>query len=347
MTMMRAVRLHGIPNDTRVDLIEAPRPAPDNVIVRLAAATVCANDWKEAMKGSRQMALPAPLGHELAGVVEWVGERVAGYAAGQRVCLRFAGAIYCGHCFCCLRGWHNLCEDWQIFKQPAGWVEQMAFSTRLDERVLPIPDTVGFEAAALVEPLACALVGVEAAEVQPGEEVVILGAGAMGLFNLQLALLAGAARAIVVDTVPMRLEMARRLGAQHTVDFKAVDPVSAVKELTGGRGAASVIECSGTLAGAGQALQMARKRGTVVWFAGFPRPAEVGVDANHVHYNGLRLTGTTGSTIRHAHRIINYLASGRLDVAPIITHRFKLEQAREALALGASQGESLKIVLEP
>jgi L-iditol 2-dehydrogenase len=84
-----------------------------------------------------------------------------------------------------------------------------------------------------------------------------------------------------------------------------------------------------------------------VWFAGFPRPADVTLDANELHYSGLQLTGTTGSTIRHAHKILNYLASGRLDVTPIITHHFKLEDARQALALGASQGDSLKIVLEP
>jgi L-iditol 2-dehydrogenase len=343
---MRAVRLHGVPNDTRLDWIEAPQPAPDNLIVRLTAATLCANDWKEALKGIR-LKLPAPLGHELAGVVEHVGEHITGYTPGQRVCLRFTSAIYCGHCFFCLRGLHNLCEQWVFFPEPAGWVEWMSFRQRLDERVLPIPDSVSFEAAALVEPLACALVGVEAASIQPGEEVVILGAGAMGLFNLQLALLAGAARAIVVDTVPLRLKVAQQLGATDVIDFKAVDSVAAVKDLSGGRGAASVIECSGTLAGAAQAVQMARKRGTVVWFAGFPRPAEVALNANHIHYSGLHLTGTTGSTIRHAHKIINFLATGRLDVTPIITHRFPLAQAREALALGASQGDSLKIVLDP
>lgn len=346
MATMRAVRLHAVPNDTRLDWIEAPEPTPDSLIVRLSAATICANDWKEALKGSR-LKLPAPLGHELAGVVEQVGAQVSGYAPGQRVCLRFTSAIYCGHCFYCLRGWHNLCDNWQFFEEPAGWVEQMRFSQRLAERVLPIPDNVSFEAAALVEPLACSLVGVEAANIQPGEEVVILGAGAMGLFNLQLALLAGAARAIVVDTVPLRLRIARELGATEVIDYKAADSVAAVRDLTHGQGAASVIECSGTLAGAAQAVKMARKRGTVVWFAGFPRPAEVTVDANFIHYSGLNLTGTTGSTIRHAHKIINYLSSGRLDIEPIITHRFKLEDARAALALGASQGDSLKIVLEP
>lgn len=345
---MRAVRLHAIPNDTRLDEIEAPKLTPGGVIVRLTAAAICANDWKAAMTGSSQMKLPALLGHELAGMVEEVSdaERVSGYSHGDRVCIRFASAIYCGHCFYCLRGWHNLCENWLFFEEPAGWVERMYFAARLDERLLPIPDSVSFEAAALVEPLACSLAGVEMADIQPGEEVVILGAGAMGLFNLQLALLGGAARVYVIDTVPMRLNIARQLGAAEVIDFRATDPVAAINDLTGGRGAASVIECSGTLAGAAQAVKMARKRGTVVWFAGLPRPADLTLDANHIHYSGIKLTGSTGSTIRHAHKIINYLSSGRLDVNPIITHRFKLEEAKEALELAARQGESLKIVLE-
>jgi L-iditol 2-dehydrogenase len=344
---MRAVRLHAIPNDTRLDELPEPVLAPDGVLVRLTAATVCANDWKAAMNGHSRLKLPTPLGHELAGVVEAVGPEVAGYRPGDRLAIRFAGAIYCGHCFYCLRAWHNLCEDWHVFPEPAGWVEQMHFNARLDERLLHIPATVSDEAAALIEPLACALAGIEMADVQLGEEVVILGAGAMGLFNLQLALLAGAARVYVVDTVPLRMRMARQLGAAEVIDFRATDPIATIKELTRGRGAASVIECSGTIAGARQAVQLARKRGTVVWFAGLPRPADLTLDANQVHYSGIKITGSTGSTIRHAHKIMDYVSSGRLSIAPVITHRFKLEEAQSALELGAGQGESLKILLEP
>ncbi|MDX1436324.1 MAG: zinc-binding dehydrogenase [Anaerolineales bacterium] len=347
MTSMRAVRLHGVPNDTHVDMIEAPVLTPDGVIVRLTAATICANDWKAAMKGSSRLELPTPLGHELAGVVEEVGDNISGYRPGDRVCIRFAGAIYCGHCYYCLRGMNNFCDNWLFFEQPAGWVEYMYFDARLEERLLPIADQVSFEAAALVEPLACALAGIDMADIQLGEDVVILGAGPMGLFNLQLALLAGAGRVFVIETVPSRAEIAERLGAAAVVDFKQQDPVKTVLELTGGSGAASVIECSGTLAGARQSIDMARKRGTVVWFAGFPKPAEIQIDPNRIHYGGINLTGTTGSTIRHAHKILGYLSAGRLDVEPIITHRFNLDRAREALEIAAEQGEALKIVLEP
>jgi L-iditol 2-dehydrogenase len=344
---MKAVRLHAVPNDVRLDELSDPAPAPGRVIARLKAATICANDWKMAFKGSRGIELPAPLGHELAGVVKAVGEGVKGYKPGDRVCIRFAGAIYCGHCFYCLRGWHHYCEDWIFFPEPAGWVELMSFSTRLDERLLHMPDNVSDEEGALVEPLACALAGVEKACIQPGEDVVVLGAGAMGLFTLQLALLAGAGRAIIVDTVPMRMEIARRLGAAETVDFKAGDPVAAIKDLTHGRGAASVIECSGSLAGAAQAVQMVRKLGTVVYFAGFPRPADIQMDANLIHYGGFNLTGTSGSSIRHSHLILDYLAARRLDVSPVITHRYTFEDAKQALELAASQSQALKIVLKP
>lgn len=347
MSMMRAVRLHGIPNDTRVDSIEAPELTSDGVLVRLTAATICANDWKAAMKGSSRMKLPEVLGHELAGVVEEAGEDVQGYAPGDRVCIRFAGAIYCGHCFYCLRGQHNFCENWIFFDRPAGWVEKMLFRERLEERLLPMSDVVSDEGGALVEPLACALVGVEAADIPYGEEVAILGAGPMGLFCLQLSLLAGASRVIVIDTVPFRLEMAKRLGASDWIDFRAMDPVEAVRALTKGRGAAAVIECSGTLTGAAQSIQMARKLASVVWFAGFPRPAELQIDANLIHYSGINLKGTSGSTIRHAHKILDWLAAGRLDIAPMITHRFQFEEAKHALDLCAGQSEVLKVVLRP
>ena len=344
---MRAVRLHGLPNDTRVDDIPSPEMNSNSVLVHLSAATICANDWKMAVKGSRGVDLPTTLGHELAGVVDEVGSNVKGYKPGDRVCIRFAGAIYCGHCFYCLRGLHHLCENWIYYPQPAGWVEKMIFDSRLDERLLPMADQVSFEAGALVEPLACSLAGVEQAQVQYGEEVVILGAGAMGLFCLELSLLAGAARVIVVDTVPGRLKIAQELGAQNVVDFKAGDPVEAVKNLTKGRGAASVIECSGSLAGAAQAVKMARKHGTVVWFAGLPTPADLQLDANLIHYSAINLTGSSGSSIRHSHKILGYLETGRLNYEPIITHHFHFDQAKEALDLAASQSQALKIVLEP
>jgi L-iditol 2-dehydrogenase len=344
---MKAVRLHALPNDTRLDELSDPLPGPGKVIARLKAATICANDWKMAFQGSRGIQLPVPLGHELAGVVESVGDGVKGYQPGDRVCIRFAGAIYCGHCFYCLRGMHHYCENWTMFTEPAGWVELMSFSSRLDERLLHMPDNVNNEEGALVEPLACSLAGVERASIQPGEDVVIIGAGAMGLFTLQLALLAGAGRAIMIDTVPMRLEIARQLGAFKTVDFKATDPIAAVKELTHGRGAASVIECSGSLAGASQAVQMVRKLGTVVYFAGFPRPADIQMDANLIHYGGFNLTGTSGSSIRHSHLVLDYLHAGRLDVTPVITHRYNFENAKQALELAATQSKALKIVMTP
>lgn len=343
----KAVQLHGIPNDTRVDILERPSLTPASVIVRLRAATVCANDWKAAMSGSSRLNLPSPLGHELAGEVEAVGEGVSGYSPGDRVCIRFAGAIYCGSCHYCLRGLHNYCENWHFFEEPAGWVEFMHFDQRLSERLLPIEDTISYEAAALVEPLACALFGIEAANILYGEDVVIQGAGPMGLFCLQFALLAGAGRAIVIDTVPFRLEVARSLGATHTVDFKTQDPVEAVRQLTDGMGASSVIECSGTTLGAAQSIQLARKRGTVVWFAGFPKPSSMEIDPNEIHYQGIQLTGTSGSTIRHAQKVLNLLRNGRLNVDPIITHRFHFEEAKQAIDMAAKQGETLKIVLEP
>jgi L-iditol 2-dehydrogenase len=344
---MKAVRLHAIPNDICLDEISDPKPGPGNVIARLKAATICANDWKMAFQGSRGIKLPAPLGHELAGVVESVGEGVEGYQPGDRVCIRFAGAIYCGHCFYCLRGMHHYCEDWTFFPEPAGWVELMSFSSRLDERLLHMPDNVSDEEGALVEPLACSLAGVEKACIQPGEDVVVIGAGPMGLFTLQFALLAGAGRAIMIDTVPMRLEIARQLGASEIVDFKATDPITAIKELTHGRGAASVIECSGSLMGASQAVQMVRKLGTVVYFAGFPRPADIQMDANLIHYGGFNLTGTSGSSIRHSHLVLDYLKAKRLDVTPVITHRYNFENAKQALELAATQSKALKIVLTP
>ncbi len=347
MSTMRAVRLHGIPNQVQVDEIPRPEISQEGVLVRLQAATICANDWKEAFQGRHSMELPAILGHELGGVVEKVGSNVSRYQPGDRVCIRFAGAIYCGHCFFCLRGHHNYCENWHFFKDPAGWVELMVFNERIEERLLPISNRVSFTAAALVEPLACSLWGIEKAAIPTGEDLVILGAGPMGLLCTMLADLSGAARIIVIDTVPYRLEKARQLGATEVINFQKTDPVEAVRDLTGGRGAASVLECSGNLDAAVQSLQLARRLGTVVLFSGLPKPALREFDLNYIHYSGINLTGVSGSTIRHAGKIINYIESGRLNPDRIITHRFTFDQAEEALELAASRAQVLKIALSP
>lgn len=347
MSTMRAVRLHGIPNQVQLDEIPVPEITQDGVLVRLKAATICANDWKEAFQGRHNMELPAILGHELGGVVEDVGSKVSDYQPGDRVCIRFAGAIYCGHCFFCLQGHQNYCENWKFFDSPAGWVELMAFNERIEERLLPISEKVSYTAAALVEPLACSLWGIEKAVISPGEDVVILGAGPMGMLCTMLADLSPAARIIVIDTVPYRLEKALELGATDVIDFQETDPVEAVQELTGGRGAASVLECSGNLDAAVQSLQMARRLGTVVLFSGLPKPAVREIDLNQIHYSGINVTGVSGSTIRHANQIINYIESGRLDPDQVITHSFFFNETKAALELASARAQALKIALLP
>lgn len=342
---MKAVLFYG-PGDIRFEEIDRPKAAPGEVIVEIRIALTCGTDLKTYKRGHPVMIQKAPtvFGHELAGVISEVGEGVKGFSVGQRVVA--ANSAPCNRCFYCRRGHHNLCESIEFLN--GAYAEYVAIPARIvEQNFLPIPDGVAFRQAALVEPLACTINGIERSNIRLGDTVCIIGQGPIGLMLTQLAKLKGA-RVIAVDRVPFRLEKARQCGADELVDASAVsDPVEAVRSLTpSGLGADVVIEAVGLPETWEQAIAMTRRGGLANLFGGPRGGSAITVDTHRIHYDEVDIVGVFHHTPHYIRTAMSLIANGQIDADALITHEMPLERLEEALQLVA-KGDALKVAIVP
>jgi L-iditol 2-dehydrogenase len=331
-TVRRAV----LQTDGRISLEAAPAPAPgpDDVTVRVAAVGVCGSDvhyWRDGAIGDLIVDRPLVLGHEAAGVIVAAGADVPSERVGQRVAIEPQRP--CDACGVCLEGDYHLCPRMRFYGTPpvdGAFVEQVTIGARFAHRV---PDALSDAEAALIEPAAVGMWAAHTAAIEPGDEVVVTGAGAIGLLAAQAARLRGASRVIVRDVRPERLAFARALGVDDAHDARDVPPP----------GFDVLIECSGSEAALSGALPAARPRARIVLVGaadGMTVPARI------VQNRELRLTGT----FRYAHMYpatIAAVASGRLELARLITHRFALDEVAAALETAGSDPTAIKVLVEP
>jgi L-iditol 2-dehydrogenase len=342
---MKAARLYGT-RDLRVEDIEDPEPGPGQALIRIHACGVCPSDIRSYV-GSRAGAagsLPRTPGHEWAGVVLALGpardsaDEATGIKVGDRVAADWR--FICGRCYQCRRGVFNYCEHLQ--RAVRGGFAELGVAPLSQLRV--IPDHVSFEEASFCEPLACVINGNEMTPMRLGDDVAIVGAGPIGLLHLQLARNRGV-RIIASDPLVARLQMARQLGAHDVIDASATDPVARVKELTEGRGADAVIVAVGVGDAARQGLEMAAINGKVNFFAGFYPPVELPFDPNLVHYRQLVVTGSHDFGPHHFSTALKLIAHRIVDVGALISHRFALDDVRDAFETAASRGGLKSMVL--
>jgi L-iditol 2-dehydrogenase len=336
---MKAARLYG-PGDLRIEEVPDPVASPGWAVVRVEACGVCPSDTR-VYNGSRRAGAPWTPGHEVAGVVASTVGGVAPDAMppGARVAVDWRSV--CGVCYYCRRGDANFCERRRDFPI-AGFAEL----TSVPEDVLhPLSDSLSFSAASFCEPLACVLNAHRSLPPALGSDVVVVGAGAIGLLHLQVAVHRGA-RVIVADLLPERLAAARRLGAAASINVSDLDPVAAVKDLTGGRGANTVIVAVGSAAVAETAIDMACKGGAVNLFAGFHPPTTLNLDPNLIHYNQVTLTGSHDYGPGEFATALRLLENGTVCVEPMVTGHYALHDIRLAFeATDTHQG--LKSIVHP
>ncbi|MGC8669290.1 MAG: zinc-dependent alcohol dehydrogenase [Chthonomonadales bacterium] len=344
--MMWAAVLHGR-EDVRVERVPMPQVGPGEVRIRVHAALTCGTDLKVYRRGyhARMIVPPAVFGHEFAGVVDAVGEGAGEWKPGDRVTA--ANSAPCGACFFCLRQQFELCED--LLFVNGSYAEYITLPARLVQvNLLPIPEGTAMEAAALVEPLACVVHGMEDTAVQPGEDVVVLGLGTIGLLFVRLCSMAGA-RVIAVGRRQERRHLARVLGAADTIAVEeAADPVAAVRRVAcGGRGADRVIECVGQPAAWELAIGMARNGGLVNLFGGCPRDTQVHVDTARLHYDEVRLIGTFHHTPQAVRRALALIADGSVPAHSFISGEGALTKLPEILNAMHHGHAGLKTVIYP
>jgi L-iditol 2-dehydrogenase len=346
---MRVVRFYA-PRDVRVEDAPEPTAGPGGLLLRVRNCSVCGTDAKIWRSGHPDLCPPRVLGHEVAGEVAEVGEGADGWSVGDRV--QVIAAIPDGTCHECRHGWQTVCPNQERigYQHDGGFAELM----RVPAKVLAvagvnrIPEGMSFAEASVAEPLSCVINGQELAGVGDGQTVVVVGAGPIGCLHVRLARVRGAARVLLIELNPRRLELAAGLVApDEAIGAGATDTVEAVRALTEGRGADVVIVAAGSGKAQEDALRMAARRGTVSFFGGLPkdRPT-IACDANIVHYREVGIVGANGSSPDHNRQALELIASGAVPVADLITHRLPLERTVEGIHTVAA-GEAIKVTVEP
>jgi len=325
-------------------LEERPEPVagPGQVVVAVRASGICGSDVHGFTGSTGRRRIGVVMGHEAAGEVIAAGEGLARLRVGDRVVLR--SILPCGRCDRCLQGQPNLCLE----RQGLGMQLDGAYAERVvvpEAMADPIPDSLSFEDAALVEPLAVAMHAVELAPFGPADTVAIVGAGPIGLLTLLAVRRRGAGRILVTDRDPHRLGLARALGADEAIDVAAGDPVERVLAATDGKGADAVLEAVGIAPTVAQSIAIARPGGTVTW-VGNSAP-EVPVAMQQVVTRELTIRGAYGFVEEFA-MAIDALAAGWPDAHRLIERTASLEEG-EALFrdLAAGTVPAVKVVLEP
>ncbi len=343
---MKAAMYYGI-GDVRYEETDIPKIGPGELLVKIGTALTCGTDVKTYKRGHPILLkhIPSLFGHEYAGTIEEVGKGVQKFKQGMRVVA--TNSAPCGECFFCKRDAPNLCAKLKDSLVNGAFAEYI----RVPEGVVrwnthPIPDSLSFRDAALTEPLACVVHGIEESNIRPGDTAVVIGAGPIGVMMAMLAKKRGASTVIVSDLVDLRREIARKAGADIIIDPSKEDPVERVKQETSGRGADVVIEAVGIPKLWEQAVSMTRDAGTTVLFGGAASGTKFEVDTARFHYGELTLKGIFHLKPRHVEQALQIIIAGDIKPDLLISHEMPLERTSEALQM-MGEGKSMKVAISP
>ena len=340
---MKAIQLLG---PGVVELAEVPQPSigPGELLLEMRACGLCGTDLAKIFGGQRQDG-PVPLGHELVGTVRAIGHGVSRFAPGDR--LAVAHHVPCGRCRYCRHGSESMCPQFKATNiDPGGFAELIRIpALQVEQTAFRLPDGLPDEVGVFMEPLACALRAVKRSDVQPGDQIAVVGAGCMGLLVAQAVGLQGA-RPICLDLRQERLELARTLGVEMTLNVTRSDLVPSLLRLTEGEG----IDGAVLTAVNGAILKMVfaalRDGGRVNLFADVSDQNPLPVDLSGVFRRELSLVATYSTTPEDLAEAIQLLASGKIEVFPLITHRLNLNRFDEGVRL-QRDGEALKVLFYP
>ena len=331
------------PSPGACDIIEreTPVPAEGQALVRVQASGLCGTDL-HIYRGQFPAEFPLIAGHEFAGLVEDIGSGVTHLRPGDRVTID--PNLPCGACRPCRRGLTHLCRRLSAIgvTLPGGFATHCLVPAR---QAYKVPKDMPFDVAAMTEPVACCLHGIERARIRPGDVVALIGAGMIGLLLLQLALLRGASSVIVSELSPEKRDRALKLGASQVVDPRTEDLTKVVKDATENLGADVVIECVGSEATAQQAVELVGDGGTVLSFGVAPPEAQIAINPYDIYRREITLTGSFTNPFTHAPALA-LLASRRLQVTDLISHHLPLEELLTGLEL-LEAGNATKIMIEP
>ncbi|TCW38030.1 L-iditol 2-dehydrogenase [Thermohydrogenium kirishiense] len=345
---MKALVFEG-PNIINVKDVNLPKLQDGELLLKVKASLICGTDIRiyrgRKTKGVR---IPSILGHEFSGEIVEVGGKVDGFKVGDVVSV--APVIPCLTCNNCKHGYENLCINRTAFgyEYDGAFAEYVRIPKAAIEagNVYHVFGEVPFEYIALAEPIACCINGQRNSPIKLGNVVVIIGAGPIGLIHMLLAKVSGARTVIVSEPNEIRRNLARELGADIVVDPRVEELNKVVIDHTKGIGADVVIMAIGIPSLVNQAIDLVRKRGTINLFAGFSVGDMPPVDVNKIHYNEIKIVGTSASTRKDHELALSLIQNKRIDVSKLISNRYSLDNSIEAFSK-AESGECMKVAIIP
>jgi L-iditol 2-dehydrogenase len=343
---MTAAVLYG-KEDVQIETVDVPQIGRGDVLVRVRAALTCGTDVKVFRRGyhARMIVPPALFGHELGGDIVAMGKDVRGFKMGQRVVA--ANSAPCGECFYCRHNQENLCED-LLFNNGA-YAEYIRIPERIVRRnMYEVPEHVSYQDAALVEPLACVLRGLEESGVRAGDTIAVIGLGPIGMMFVRLAKAVCNARVIAIGRRPQQLLRASRMGADETVlNCDGADVVGPVHEMTGGRGADVVIEAVGLPEVWQLAIKLLRRGGVVNFFGGCPDGTNLSLDTNLLHYSELTCKASFHHTPALIRKALDLVSRGYVGAKDFVNHSEPLTNLLQVMQHLMSHNGHLKTAIIP
>jgi len=331
-------------HDIKIEEMPRPKIGPDELLLRVEASGICGSDVMEWYRIDR---VPLVLGHEIAGVVEEIGERIKKYKKGARISA--SHHVPCGGCQYCLSGHETVCDTLRKTNfDPGGFCEYLRLpKINVDYGVYALPDSVSFEEATFIEPLACVLRGQRLAGFKRGCSVLVVGSGIAGLLHIKLAKEQGARLIVATDVIDYRLNAAKRFGADEV--FLAKDYTSEfLRKINNGRLADLVVVSTGAVLAINQALDSLERAGVVLFFAPTDKDVTIPISINKLFWRNERMliSSYAGSPQDHI-EALELIRSKKVVVEDMITHRLSLSETGLGFKLVTEAKESIKVIIYP
>jgi L-iditol 2-dehydrogenase len=331
-------------DDLRIEEYPIPDIGEHEILLEVHASGICGSD---VMEWYRIHKIPLVLGHEVAGKIVEIGSKVSQYRVGQRISA--SHHVPCNTCHYCLKDHHTVCETLRSTNfDPGGFAEYVRIpSINVDRGIYLLPDEVSYEEATFIEPLACCIRGQRMANIQQGDCVLIMGCGTAGILHISLSRVKGAGLIVATDIVDFRLKLAKKFGADVTINANEDVPYE-FQKINNGKLADVVIICTGAPSAIEQAFSSIDRGGTILFFAPTEKGRTIPLPVNDLFWrNEITLTSSYAANRKEHLDALNLIKTKKIKVKEMITHRLPLEQIQIGFKMVAEGRNSLKVIIEP